>query len=568
MSPLPVTQRLGVVISGSLSRGLEVRLDRRVTTEELAVGSYVVIRGQQKRFFSMITDVQLGTASDDLLLNPPDLSDPFLREVHVGISTFGVVHLSPMLALERRPSPSRSRRCPAHFSEVRQASQEEVSEVFGEEGYDKARDTHFFHVGNPLDMEDVKITLDLKRFVERSSGVFGKSGTGKTFLSRLLLAGIIREKVAVNLIFDMHNEYGWEGSSEGATKRVKGLKQIFPGGQVSIFTLDDESSRRRGSNPDFTVVIGYDQIEPDDLEMLQGIFNLSEPQIGAIYALHRRLGKSWLANFLDDDWIDSWGDPDDESDGPANGLKALADSTRPDLSDAGRVAPPLRALPTVMASSQAKAHDDAVDRIFKYLDAGTSVVLEFGRYGNMLDAYIFVANFLTRRLHQKYVEKKERAFGNQAEEPTPLVITIEEAHKFLDPAIASNTIFGTIARELRKYNVTLFIVDQRPSKIDPEVMSQIGTRVTALLDEENDIRAVLMGVSGSEGLKEVLARLDTRQQALILGHAVPMPVVVQTRAYDLEFYKAMGYHDEEDLPQRLASNVERMRGSADFEGFD
>ncbi len=92
------------------------------------------------------------------------------------------------------------------------------------------------------------MTLNLERLVERSSGVFGKSGTGKTFLSRLLLAGAIREDVAVNLIFDMHNEYGWEGSSEDIS-RVKGLKQIFPG-KVSIFTLDDESSRRRKSNPD------------------------------------------------------------------------------------------------------------------------------------------------------------------------------------------------------------------------------------------------------------------------------------------------------------------------------
>ena len=56
--------------------------------------------------------------------------------------------------------------------------------------------------------------------------------------------------------------------------------------------------------------------------------------------------------------------------------------------------------------------------------------------------------------------------------------------------LPSQTIFGTIARELRKYNVTLLIVDQRPSGIDPEVMSQIGTRVTCLLDDESDIRAV------------------------------------------------------------------------------
>ena len=95
-----------------------------------------------------------------------------------------------------------------------------------------------------------------------------------------------------------------------------------------------------------------------------------------------------------------------------------------------------------------------------------------------------------------------------------MVIVIEEAHKFLDPQIAGHTIFGTIARELRKYNVTLLIVDQRPSGIDDEVMSQIGTRVTCLLDNEADIRAVFSGVSGAGALREVLARLYTTSRGL------------------------------------------------------
>ena len=562
-----VTQPLGMVIGGSLSQGLEVRLAREVSTEELAVGSYVVVRGQSKRFFSMITDVELGATSEEFMLNPPDMSDEFLSAVHLGVSAFGLIHLSPMLVLDESGEPRPVKTVPGHFSAVRAASQDEVSEVFGTEGFDAERKAHFFHVGQPLEMEEVKVTLSLERLVERSSGVFGKSGTGKTFLSRLLLAGIIRDGVAVNLIFDMHNEYGWEGSSEGATSKVKGLKQIFPDGRVKIFTLDDESSRRRGSNPDYTVAIGYEQVEPEDLEMLQGILNLSEPQVGAIYALRRRLGSKWLVNFLDDDWIDSQGEFDPESGKSENGLKALAD----DMGQTYQTLAALRRRFEVFHKYgflQAKAHDDSVDRILRHLDAQTHIVLEFGRYGNMLDAYIFVANFLTRRLHQKYVEKKENAFGNKAAEPKPLVITIEEAHKFLDPQIAGHTIFGTIARELRKYNVTLFIVDQRPSQIDTEVMSQIGTRVTALLDEENDIRAVLMGVSGAAGLKEVLARLETRQQALILGHAVPMPVVVQTRSYDLDFYRAMGFVDEAELPARLVENVRKMRGDADFQGFD
>ena len=101
----------------------------------------------------------------------------------------------------------------------------------------------------------------------------------------------------------------------------------------------------------------------------------------------------------------------------------------------------------------------------------------------------------------------------------------------MTPAWPSRPPSATIARELRKYNVTLMVIDQRPGGIDSEVMSQLGTRLTCLLDNERDIDAVLAGTAGSRQLRGVLARLEARQQALIFGHAVPMPVVVQTRDY-------------------------------------
>jgi len=96
---------------------------------------------------------------------------------------------------------------------------------------------------------------------------------------------------------------------------------------------------------------------------------------------------------------------------------------------------------------------------------------------------------------------------------------------------------------MRKYFVTLLIVDQRPSGIDNEVMSQVGTRITCLLNDEKDIDAIFTGVSGASGLRSVLAKLDSKQQALVLGHAVPMPVVVRTRPYDGTFYNEIGDND-------------------------
>ena len=55
-------------------------------------------------------------------------------------------------------------------------------------------------------------------------------------------------------------------------------------------------------------------------------------------------------------------------------------------------------------------------------------------------------------------------------------------------------------------------------------------------------------MSGGANLKSVLAKLDSKQQALLLGHAVPMPVVVRTRAYDAQFYRDIGCTDWEEMP--------------------
>ncbi len=501
---------LGAVVSGSLSKGLEAKLSPDRLIEGLAVGRYVVVRGQtERRFFGMITDVTLACRHPEVEQSPPEDPDGFLAQVYRGTLTYGQMHITPMLVVEDgdvRPAKT----IPAHFTRVYEATPEEVAQIFGDPD-----EPGRFYIGEPLEMEDTRIALDLPRFVERSSGIFGKSGTGKTFLTRMVLAGIIQERAAVNLIFDMHNEYGWKSQDE-AKQDVKGLRQLFFDGRVSVLTLDPESSQRRGSKVDFKVAIGYDQLEPEDLEMLAPLFGFTDVQTNALYMLRRRLGPSWVRRLLAEE--------SDES------LIAILESNQLHEGTLGAIKRKLEQLRRFDFLVN-EAPDDPIGRILNYIESNVSVILEFGRYGNALEAYILVANYITRRIHKAYVDRKESALGGKGSEPRPLIITIEEAHKFLDPSIARHTIFGTIAREMRKYNVTLLVVDQRPSGIDPEVMSQIGTRVTALLDEENDIRAVFSGLAGTAALREVLARLETKQQALILGHAVPMPIVVHTRDY-------------------------------------
>jgi DNA helicase HerA-like ATPase len=305
--------------------------------------------------------------------------------------------------------------------------------------------------------------------------------------------------------------------------------------------------------PDFVVTLAYSDIEPEDLAALRQTMDISDTMLDAAYTLRRRNGRTWIQ------WL----------------LTAQTEDIEDLLNTTTVNGAALSAL--IRRLERFKRWDfltpqpagDSVQAILDSIERGNSVILEFGRYGNALEAYILVANYLTRRIRERYVKRIEASLGDEAQQPPQLLITIEEAHKFLDPMIARQTIFGTIARELRKYKVTLLVVDQRPSAIDEEVMSQIGTRVTALLDNERDITAVLMGVSGAQGLREVLARLDTRQQAIVLGHAVPMPVVIKTRPYDEAFYAAMGAPlSGKKLKQAAKKGSKSLYGDEKFEGFD
>jgi len=534
-----MTDRLGVVVSGSLDRGVEVKLDGAVSVEDMVVGRYVTIEGQKQRFFGMITDISLGVIDQKLTLTPPDVSDPFMAEVLSGTSTYGTLHVLPMLTISsdvasliEGPQPVKT--VPSHFSVVNLASQPDVELVFG--GEDEKR----FYVGTPLDME-TKICLDLPELVKRSNGIFGKSGTGKTFLTRILLIGMLQKSAAVNLIFDMHNEYGWAGTSEGG-RSVKALKQLFPS-KVAVFTLDEESSRRRKVSTDFVVRIGYDEIEPEDMVLLRQTLNLTEPAVEAIYQLRRRFGKNWLQQASDL--------PDSEETSELLKELSIHESTFQNLR---RGLATVRRLPFI----EPHAPDNPVKRILDYLDRGINVVLEFGRFTD-ITAYILVANLLTRRIHAQYRDRTEKAMGEDVAKPAPLVITIEEAHRFLNPELASQTIFGTIAREMRKYNVTLLVIDQRPSGIDAEVMSQMGTKITCLLDNERDIDSVLAGVSGKSALKSVLARLESRQQALIFGHAVPMPVVIRTREYgSAQSYQEFIPTDRSEIKGQAEKDIEEL----------
>jgi len=407
-----------------------------------------------------------------------------------------------------------ARTIPGHFAAVFKAGGADFSSVFGAEETGK----HFI-IGRPRDM-DTPVTIDLARVVERSNGIFGRSGTGKSILARLLFCGLLKTGASVNLIFDMHSEYAYAKRMEDGSY-AKGLRDLFGRTRVLVYTLDDSDMNRSGRQADQLVRIPLDFISLDDLAGLQDELGLSDAGLAAAGQLERRLGKSWITRLLH-----MGGDEQKELVKEIGGHEGAIDALKRKLQQIARL--------SFVTEQDLDGARSGIDDLVRSLEGGRNVVLQFGRNSSLL-SYMLVANLITRRIHTRWVELTEAAEERGSGKVPPLMITIEEAHKFLSHG---QSIFSIIARELRKYSVTLLIVDQRPSSIDPDVMSQLGTRITALLSDERDIDAVFTGTRGGH-FKNILATLDTKQEVLVFGHAVPMEVVLRTRNFDEALYRAV-----------------------------
>ena len=118
--------------------------------------------------------------------------------------------------------------------------------------------------------------------------------------------------------------------------------------------------------------------------------------------------------------------------------------------------------------------------------------------------------------------------------PQPVLLVLEEAHRFLGEQAAAGTQDATsrIAREGRKYGMGLMLVSQRPSELPDTVLSQCGTMIALRLTNSADQGRIRSALPDSiEGLATVLPSLRTGE-AIVSGEAVTLPARVQVNRPD------------------------------------
>jgi hypothetical protein len=151
--------------------------------------------------------------------------------------------------------------------------------------------------------------------------------------------------------------------------------------------------------------------------------------------------------------------------------------------------------------------------------------------GDLLNGVIIIGLPLERPTKQTeaLIDYYNKLFkrGQGATHPTLLVL--EEAHHYLrqlndnDETGKHSLAYERLAKEGRKFGISIWLSTQRPSELSSTVLSQCGTWVVFRLASEQDLRAVSVAAEWVD--KQEVSRIAglPRRQAVIFGSCVALP---------------------------------------------
>jgi DNA helicase HerA-like ATPase len=488
----PESQVIGEVVDASVLGGINVKLSL-TNPENIKTGYPVIAEGQKYDFYCVVADVfnpavdvvdSLAT-SDLGKLSIPAVS-PGLHKGYFGSIFYSKILLEPIQLIDKTNGTLTDvETIPPYFTKVRLATPSDVKTI-----YQPSKTS--MPVGSLRGIPEFEIPIDFDKLTQKAFALLGRTSAGKSFLNKIICNFILKTGVASVLLFDMHNEYG----TYSATDNSRGLKFYFPE-KIEWLTLEPEKNKEAA--PFF---IDPASITPEDL--ILAITDLTVRMQDAIWTISAGRGRNDLLTAIRDTQPGT--------------VATIPDSTLLGLK--ARIAR-LDRLQFVRPKLKS-AKEDSFTMMLRRIREGKSIVLDFGKYGRESMVYLFVANIISRRLHEIYT--------GIGEDLPRLVIFLEEAHKFLDPKVAELTIFSILAREMRKFNLIVSIIDQRPSKIDDEVMSQRGNRMILSLKDPKDISAALAGIPKAKVWTNIAQSIPLRT-ALIVGDAVRVPTVIDVLDY-------------------------------------
>jgi DNA helicase HerA-like ATPase len=123
------------------------------------------------------------------------------------------------------------------------------------------------------------------------------------------------------------------------------------------------------------------------------------------------------------------------------------------------------------------------------------------------------------------------AIWGREEKTRPILLVCEEAHRYVPSeknadGSSVGRILSRIAKEGRKYGISLGLITQRPSDLAEGVLSQCGTIISMRLNNDRDQAFVKAAMpEGARGFLDSIPALRNRE-CIICGEGVAIPIRV------------------------------------------
>lgn len=157
----------------------------------------------------------------------------------------------------------------------------------------------------------------------------------------------------------------------------------------------------------------------------------------------------------------------------------------------------------------------------------------------------------------------------QISDITPVTLVCDEAHVYIPNGIQLSAserrmteTFEEIAKEGRKFGISLFVASQRPSELNKTIMAQCANFIVSKLNNEND-KSMIKGMlpDGSESVVSTTTTFNPGE-VLIIGDAVPIPLKIQVtlakerpQSRTIEFWDKWNKKSEMNLTEGIREYV-------------
>ena len=427
--------------------------------------------------------------------------------------------------------------------------------------YESVEDGKKFIFSNLAQNPSIEIAVDGDKFFSKHIAVVGSTGSGKSgTVAKILQEGIKpteeqNMKGILNnthiLLFDLHGEYAsafpkskkldvnslilpyWLMNSEELEEMFIESRESNSHNQISQFKASVTLNKKRHNaklskvNYDTPVYFSID-------EVFRYISNLNistkDAKTGELKI------KAKVADVADEHQLFEEIEFEEKSTGKTNGGAYAGEFDRfvPRLEtkiNDERLAFLLK--PRKVDKSEYKTSDlpEILKQFIGYNDKAETNITIIDLSGIPFEVLSIVVSLISRLVfdfcfYYKAVKKEKKE--------APFLLVLEEAHNYIPQSEGAKyhsvkKSIERIAKEGRKYGLSLMIVSQRPSEISETIFSQCNNFVAMRLTNPTDQQYVkrLMPDSVS-AITDTLPILE-RQEALIIGDSIPIPTIVRIK---------------------------------------